>query len=83
VLVLTRGRDQDVVFDFSRLSDEQLIELRAAKTPIRIAVVDIRGDRVRLGITAPPAVSVHRREVYDAIRRERAAAQQRSAVSDH
>ena len=37
---------------------------------IEITVVDIRGDRVRLGITAPQSVSVHRKEVYEAIRRE-------------
>jgi len=33
-------------------------------------VVDIRGDKVRLGINAPKEISVHRKEVYDAIRRE-------------
>jgi carbon storage regulator len=38
---------------------------------ITIVVVDIRGDKVRLGIEAPKEISVHRREVYDAIRRER------------
>ena len=36
---------------------------------IVITVVDIRGDKVRLGIDAPKDVSVHRREVFDAIRR--------------
>ncbi len=34
---------------------------------VTIVVVDIRGDKVRLGIEAPKDVSVHRREVYDAI----------------
>lgn len=38
---------------------------------IVITVVDIRGDKVRLGIGAPQEVPVHRQEVYDAIRRER------------
>ena len=33
-------------------------------------VVEIRGDKVRLGIDAPRDVSVHRREVYDAIKRK-------------
>jgi carbon storage regulator len=33
-----------------------------------ITVVDIRGDKVRLGIAAPKAVPVHRQEVYDAIK---------------
>ena len=37
---------------------------------IRITVVDIRGDKVRLGITAPTNVPVHRLEVYEAIKRE-------------
>lgn len=37
---------------------------------IEVKVVDIRGDKVRLGINAPKEVPVHRREVYDAIKRE-------------
>ncbi len=37
---------------------------------IKIIVVDIRGDKVRLGIEAPAEVPVHRREVYDAIQGE-------------
>jgi carbon storage regulator len=41
---------------------------------IRIVVVEIRGDKVRLGIEAPTEVSVHRREVYDAIHRDEAQA---------
>ena len=35
---------------------------------IVVTVVEIRGDKVRLGIDAPRSVSVHRREVYDAIK---------------
>lgn len=38
---------------------------------IRIIVVEIRGDKVRLGIEAPTEVAVHRQEVYEAIERER------------
>lgn len=34
-----------------------------------VTVLDIRGDKVRLGITAPKSVSVHRKEVYEAVRR--------------
>lgn len=37
---------------------------------ISIVVVEIRGDKVRLGIEAPREVSVHRNEVYEAIKRE-------------
>jgi len=37
---------------------------------VEIIVVDIRGDRVRLGITAPQEIPVHRKEIYEAIRRE-------------
>lgn len=39
-----------------------------------VTVVDIRGDKVRLGITAPKDIPVHRKEVYEAIRRENRAA---------
>ena len=37
---------------------------------IELTVVDIRGDKVRLGIKAPSQIPVHRKEVYDAIRKE-------------
>ena len=37
---------------------------------VEITIVDIRGDKVRLGITAPRHIQVHRKEVYDAIKRE-------------
>lgn len=37
---------------------------------ITIVVVEIRGDKVRLGVEAPKDVPVHRREVYDAIVRQ-------------
>jgi carbon storage regulator len=60
--VLSRQRDETIM-----IGDD-----------IEVTVVDIRGDKVRLGINAPKAISVHRKEVYDAIRREnRAAAQVR------
>ena len=41
---------------------------------IELTVVDIRGDKVRIGIKAPPSVTVHRKEVHDAIKRENEAA---------
>ncbi len=58
MLVLSRQRDQVIM-----IGDE-----------IEVVIVDIRGDKVRLGITAPKDVTVHRKEVYDQIKRENAAA---------
>jgi carbon storage regulator len=37
---------------------------------IELTVVDIRGDKVRIGIKAPTHIAVHRKEIYDAIKRE-------------
>ena len=51
MLVLSRQRDETIM-----IGDE-----------IEITVVDIRGDKIRLGITAPTRIAVHRKEVYDAI----------------
>lgn len=42
---------------------------------IVITVVDVRGDKVRLSVEAPPEIPVHRREVFDAIHRDAAAAE--------
>lgn len=50
----------------SRLRDEIIY----IGDTVRVTVVDIRGDKVRLGIDAPPDVPVHRKEVHDAIQRE-------------
>jgi carbon storage regulator len=62
MLVLSRTRDETIM-----IGDN-----------IEITIVDIRGDKVRLGITAPSEIPVHRKEVYDAIQREnRQAAQVR------
>lgn len=58
MLVLSRQRDEAIV-----IGDE-----------VEITIVDIRGDKVRLGITAPRAVQVHRKEIYEAIRGENDAA---------
>lgn len=60
MLVLSRQRDQTIM-----IGDD-----------VEITIVDIRGEKVRLGITAPAHIPVHRKEVYDAIRREKAAAGQ-------
>jgi carbon storage regulator len=37
---------------------------------IELTIVDIRGDKVRIGIQAPSRIAVHRKEVYDAIQAE-------------
>jgi len=38
---------------------------------VEIMIVDVRGDKVRLGITAPKDVAVYRREIWEAIQREK------------
>jgi len=38
---------------------------------VEIMIVGIRGDQIRLGITAPKSIPVHRKEVYEAIHRQR------------
>jgi carbon storage regulator len=43
---------------------------------IVITIVDIRGDKVRLGIDAPTDIPVHRQEIYEAIQRENRKASQ-------
>jgi carbon storage regulator len=57
MLVLSRQRDETIM-----IGDD-----------IEITVVDIRGEKVRLGINAPAHVPVHRKEVYEAIKREKEA----------
>ena len=54
----------------SRQSDETII----IGDNIRITIVEVRGDKVRIGIDAPHDVAVHRQEIYDAIRRDAAKA---------
>jgi carbon storage regulator len=49
----------------SRKANESIV----INDDIVITVVQIRGDKVRLGVEAPKEVPVHRREVYDAIKR--------------
>ena len=38
---------------------------------VELVIVAVRGDKVRLGITAPKSIAVHRREIYDAVQRDR------------
>ena len=55
MLVVSRRKDEVI-----RINDD-----------IRIVIVGIRGDVVRIGIDVPPEVPVHRQEVYDAIHRQK------------
>ncbi len=55
MLVLSRQRDESII-----IGDNVII-----------TIVDIRGDKVRLGIEAPSEIPVHRQEVYDAIQKEK------------
>jgi len=60
MLVLSRQKDQSIV-------------IKDGDDAIEITIVDIRGDKVRLGINAPREISVHRKEVYEAIQKEKEA----------
>jgi carbon storage regulator len=60
MLVLSRHRDESIM-----IGDD-----------IVVTIVDIRGDKVRLGIDAPQDIPVHRQEVYEAIQRENRKASQ-------
>jgi len=62
---LTSGKE-DHMLVLSRQSDETII----IGDNIRVTIVEVRGDKVRIGIDAPRDVTVHRQEIYDAIRRE-------------
>ena len=55
MLVLSRQKDESII-----IGDD-----------VEITIVDVRGDKVRLGISAPRSISVHRKEVYEAIQREK------------
>jgi carbon storage regulator len=66
MLVLSRKKNESIV-----INDD-----------ITIVVVEIRGDKVRLGVEAPKEVPVHRREVFDAIRRNEAAADVKAAEKE-
>ncbi|MEM9826267.1 MAG: carbon storage regulator CsrA [Planctomycetota bacterium] len=63
MLVLSRHRDESIM-----IGDD-----------VVVTIVDIRGDKVRLGIEAPQSIPVHRQEVYEAIQREN---RQSSETSD-
>lgn len=60
MLVLSRKKNESIVIN----------------NDITIVVVEIRGDKVRLGVEAPKEVPVHRLEVYDAMQKARCLAEQ-------
>lgn len=62
MLVLSRQKDESIM-----VGDD-----------VEITIVDVRGDKVRLGINAPRSISVHRKEVYEAIQREKDEQQQKN-----
>ncbi|HSG72497.1 MAG TPA: carbon storage regulator CsrA [Planctomycetaceae bacterium] len=67
MLVLSRKKDEKIV-----IGDH-----------ITLMVIDIRGDKVRLGIEAPKDVAVHRQEVYEAIQKEmELEKQQKTEIND-
>lgn len=66
MLVLSRKKDEKIVIGDS----------------ITLMVIEIRGDKVRLGIEAPRDVTVHREEVYEAIKRENAPDQKGNGTTD-
>ena len=66
MLVLSRQRDESIM-----IGDD-----------VEIIIVDVRGDKVRLGITAPKSIPVHRREIYDAIQREKTDKKEPQKLSD-
>lgn len=66
MLVLSRKKNESIVIN----------------NDITIVVVEIRGDKVRLGVEAPKEVPVHRREVYEAIQRANLAGSDPAAGQD-
>jgi len=52
----------------SRYKDESIM----VGEDVEVTIVEVRGNKVRLGITAPRFIPIHRREVYEAIQREKA-----------
>ena len=65
MLVLSRKKNESIVIN----------------NDITIVVVEIRGDKVRLGVDAPKEVPVHRREVYEAIKRNELANQAQESAN--
>jgi len=64
MLVLSRKKNESIIINDN----------------ITVTVIEIRGDKVRIGIEAPKDVTVHRREVYDAIQNQIRASEQGAKV---
>jgi carbon storage regulator len=67
MLVLSRKKNESIIINDN----------------ITVTVIEIRGDKVRLGIEAPKDVTVHRREVYEAIQNQARASDQGAKVGGH
>jgi carbon storage regulator len=67
MLVLSRKKNESIIIN----------------NEITVVVVEIRGDKVRLGVEAPKEVPVHRREVYDAIQRHHRPAGEETQPPNH
>ena len=55
MLVLSRGKDESIMVGEN----------------VEIVIVDVRGNKVRLGINAPKSIPVHRKEIFQAIHRKK------------
>ena len=66
MLVLSRKKNESIVID----------------DDITIVVVEIRGDKVRLGVEAPKEIPVHRQEVFEAIKRNQQNGQEDAPTSE-
>lgn len=60
MLVLSRQKDESIMINDN----------------VEITIVDVRGDKVRLGITAPRDITIHRKEIWLAIQKEKAKTEQ-------
>jgi len=65
MLVLSRQKDESIM-----IGDD-----------VEITIVDVRGDKVRLGINAPRSITVHRKEIYLAIQKEKEAEERAAATT--
>jgi carbon storage regulator len=55
------------MFVLSRQKDESIM----IGDDVEVIIIDIRGDKVRLGIISPKEIPIHRKEIYDALQREK------------